>query len=138
VNPIRLTGTRAATHRYKAEPYVVSADVYSEPPHVGRAGWSWYTGSSAWMYRVGLEGMLGFRLQGEVLRLNPCVPRSWPGFQILFRFRSSRYDISVDNPSGVSRGVTKLEIDGVVIPEDPTRIPLIDDGATHRVRVSLG
>jgi cyclic beta-1,2-glucan synthetase len=138
VNPIRLASTRAASHRYKAEPYVVSADVYSEPPHVGRAGWSWYTGSAAWMYRVGLEGMLGFRLQGEVLRLNPCVPKNWPGFEIVFRYRSSRYEISVENPRGVERGVTKLEIDGAVILEEPTRIPLIDDGATHRVRVSLG
>jgi cyclic beta-1,2-glucan synthetase len=138
VNPIRLASTRAASHRYKAEPYVVSADVYSEPPHVGRAGWSWYTGSAAWMYRVGLESMLGFQLRGEVLRLNPCVPKSWPGFEIAFRYRSSRYEISVTNPRGVCRGVTKLEIDGAAMPGDPTRISLIDDGATHRVHVSLG
>jgi len=136
-NPIRLAATRAASHRYKAEPYVVSADIYSRPPHVGRAGWSWYTGSAAWMYRVVLEGMLGFQLRGETLHLNPCVPRSWTGFEIVFRHRSSRYEISVENPRGVNRGVTMLEIDGVV-PEDRTSVPLIDDGATHRVRVSLG
>jgi cyclic beta-1,2-glucan synthetase len=138
LNPIRLASSRAASHRYKAEPYVVSADVYSEPPHVGRAGWSWYTGSAAWMYRVGLEGMLGFQLRGEVLRLNPCVPKSWLGFEIVYRHRSSRYEIAVENPRGVGRGVTRLEIDGAEIAGDPTRIPLLDDGATHRVRVSLG
>jgi cyclic beta-1,2-glucan synthetase len=138
VNPIRLASTRAASHRYKAEPYAMSADVYSEPPHVGRAGWSWYTGSAAWMYRVGLEGMLGFRLRGEVLQLDPCVPKSWPGFEIAYRHRSSLYEISVENPRGVNRGVVKLEVDGAVRAEDPTCIPLLDDGATHRVRVWLG
>jgi cyclic beta-1,2-glucan synthetase len=90
------------------------------------------------MYRVGLEAMLGFRLQGEVLCLDPCVPKSWPGFEIVFRYRSSRYEISVENPRGVCRGVTKLEVDGAEVRQDPTRIRLSDDGATHRVRVLLG
>ncbi len=138
LNPIRLASTRSASHRYKAEPYVVSADVYSEPPHVGRAGWSWYTGSAAWMYRVGLEAILGFKLQGAVLRLDPCVPKSWRGFEIDFRYRSTRYHISVENAHGVCRGVTRLELDGAVTSGDPTALSLVDDGATHRVRVSLG
>ncbi len=138
LNPILLTRTRAASHRYKAEPYVVSADVYSEPPHVGRAGWSWYTGSAAWMYRVGLEAILGFQLEGDVLRLNPCVPKSWPAFEISFRHRSAQYEVALENPRGVSRGVTRLELDGAEIPGDPARLELVDDGATHRVRVTLG
>jgi cyclic beta-1,2-glucan synthetase len=138
LNPIRLTSTRAASHRYKAEPYVVSADVYSEAPHVGRAGWSWYTGSAAWMYRVGLESILGFQLQGDVLWLNPCVPKSWREFEISFRHRTTQYEIQFENPRAVCRGVTRLELDGAEIAGDPARVDLVDDGATHRVRVTLG
>jgi cyclic beta-1,2-glucan synthetase len=138
LNPIRLSSTRAASHRYKAEPYVVSADVYSEAPHTGRAGWSWYTGSAAWMYRVGLESILGFRLEGDALRLDPCVPKTWREFEITYRHRTARYEISFDNSSGVCRGVSRLEVDGAVVEGNPARIALLDDGATHRVRVWLG
>ncbi|HME72850.1 MAG TPA: hypothetical protein VKM54_23720, partial [Myxococcota bacterium] len=136
LNPIRHASTRAAIHRYKVEPYVVCADVYAEPPHVGRGGWTWYTGSAGWMYRTALEGILGFRLQGATLRLDPCVPRAWRGFEIVFRFRSARYDIVVENPLGVMRGVVRLEVNGEATSE--AQIPLVDDGATHRVRVVLG
>ena len=138
LNPIHHASTRAAIHRYKVEPYVASADVYTEPPHVGRGGWTWYTGSAGWMYRVGLEWILGFRLRGTSLVLDPCVPRAWRGFQIVFRYRSARYDIAVENPHGVCRGVTCVEIDGVALSGNRTQIPLADDGATHRVRVVLG
>ena len=138
LNPIHHANTRAAVHRYKVEPYVVCADVYAEPPHVGRGGWSWYTGSAGWMYRVGLESILGFRLRGATLVLDPCVPRAWPGFQIVFRYRSARYEIEVENPRGVCRGVTSVELDGEALSGDRAQIPLADDGATHRVRVVLG
>src|SRR5271156_4871992 len=76
-------------------------DLYSEPPHVGRGGWTWYTGSAGWMYRVALEGLLGFHLQGANLVLDPCLPRGWPGFEIVFRYRSARYEIAVKNPNSV-------------------------------------
>ena len=79
LNPIHHASTRAAVHRYKVEPYVACADVYSQPPHVGRGGWTWYTGSAGWMYRAGLEWILGFRLRGATLVLDPCVPRAWRG-----------------------------------------------------------
>ncbi len=138
LNPIRRASTRAAVHRYKVEPYVVCADVYSEPPHVGRGGWSWYTGSAGWMYRVGLESMLGFRVRGATLVLDPCVPRAWPGFQIVYRHGTARYEIAVENPRGVCRGVTRVELDGVELSRDGARIPLVDDGEIHRVRVVLG
>src|SRR5204863_9836800 len=78
LNPINRTTTRAYVHRYKVEPYVVAADVYSVAPHVGRGGWTWYTGSAGWMYRAGLEWILGFRVQGATLLLTPCIPESWP------------------------------------------------------------
>jgi len=138
LNPIQHSSTRAAVHRYKVEPYVACADVYSEPPHVGRGGWTWYTGSAGWMYRTGLEWILGFRLRGESLILDPCVPRAWRGFSIVFRYRSARYDIAVENPHGVCRGVTCVELDGEALPQARTEIPLADDGQTHRVRVVLG
>jgi len=138
LNPINCASTRAATHRYKVEPFVACADVYSEPPHVGRGGWTWYTGSAAWMHRVGLERILGFRLHGTALQLDPCIPRAWPGFEIEFRYHSASYAIHVENPHGVSRGVIRLELDGETLSGGTGSIPLADDGVVHRVRVVLG
>ncbi len=137
LNPIHHTGTPAGVHRYRVEPYVVAADVYAEPPHVGRGGWTWYTGSAGWMYRAGLESMLGFRLRGARLVLDPCVPRAWPAFAIAFRHHSARYEIVVENPRGVSRGVASVALDGAPV-DGATGIPLADDGKTHRVLVVLG
>ena len=138
LNPINQASTRSGVHRYKVEPYVVCADVYATAPHVGRGGWSWYTGSAAWMYRAGLEWILGFRLRGRTLLLDPCVPRAWRSFDIVFRYHSARYDITVENPRGVTRGVTSVELDGAALPETPAQIPLSNDGAAHRVHVVLG
>jgi cyclic beta-1,2-glucan synthetase len=138
LNPINHSSTRASMYRYKVEPYVVCADVYAEPNHVGRGGWTWYTGSAAWMYRLGLEWILGFRLHGSTLSIDPCVPKSWREYEIRFRYRSASYEIAVENPRGVSRGVTLLELDGTMIAEESGLIPLSDDGREHRVRVILG
>ena len=102
LNPINHARTRADVHRYKVEPYVVAADVYAVAPHVGRGGWTWYTGSAGWMQRAGIESILGLRVLGQSLRIDPCIPKAWPGFEILFRYRSARYDIRVENPRGVS------------------------------------
>ncbi len=136
LNPINRASTEARLQRYKVEPYVVAADVYAEPPHVGRGGWTWYTGSAGWMYRAGLEWMLGFRLRGPHLVIDPCIPRAWPGFDMVFRYRSARYDIGVENPREVSRGVSTVEVDGVALVGERS-IVLADDGKTHRVRVVL-
>jgi cyclic beta-1,2-glucan synthetase len=138
LNPVNHASTPDGLRRYKVEPYVACADLYSVPPHVGRGGWTWYTGSAGWMYRAGLESILGFRLQGAELLLDPCIPSAWPNFGILFRYRSTRYDIRVENPHGISSGIARAELDGVALPENPARIPLTDDGATHRVRIVLG
>jgi cyclic beta-1,2-glucan synthetase len=139
LNPINRTSTRADLHRYKVEPYVVAADVYSVVPHVGRGGWTWYTGSAGWMYRAGLEGILGFRVHGTSLLLTPCIPEKWPRFEIVFKYRSSRYEILIDNPLGVSCGIARAELDGNALPPDlQTRIPLVDDGSIHSVRLILG
>jgi cyclic beta-1,2-glucan synthetase len=136
-NPINRARTEAGVGRYKVEPYVMAADVYSEPPHVGRGGWTWYTGSAGWMYRAGVESMLGFRLHGSRLSIDPCIPRWWSGFRLTFRYRSARYDIVVENPHGASRGVASMELDGVVLDATPN-VALADDGTTHRLRIQLG
>ena len=112
LNPINHARTWAPVQRYKVEPYVVCADVYSVPPHVGRGGWTWYTGSSGWMYRAGLESILGFTVEGDTLRLDPCVSQAWRDFEIVFRHHTARYEVSVDNHAGVCRGIARLELDG--------------------------
>jgi cyclic beta-1,2-glucan synthetase len=158
LNPINDSATRAAVHRYKVEPYVAAADVYSEPPHVGRGGWTWYTGAAGWMHRAAIEWILGLRAQGAELLLDPCVPHSWPRYEIEYRHRSSTYDIVAENPDGVSCGVASAELDGRPMRiERLTRrlrgasagareagerrvalIPLVDDGERHRIRIVMG
>jgi cyclic beta-1,2-glucan synthetase len=138
LNPINHTRTWAAAQRYKVEPYVVSADIYSVPPHVGRGGWTWYTGSAGWMYRAALESILGFTVEGTTLRLDPCVPRAWRDFEIIFRHKTSRYEVFVENHAGVCGGIARLELDNQTLPHGSTHIALVDDGAIHRVRVILG
>jgi cyclic beta-1,2-glucan synthetase len=138
LNPINHARTRAGVYGYKVEPYVVAADIYAEPPHVGRGGWTWYTGSAGWMYRAGIEWILGFRLRGSALHLDPCIPRVWRGFEITFRYHSSRYEITVENPRSVARGITRIEVDGIPLSTGSTSFMLINDGTTRRVRVRLG
>ena len=124
--------------RYKVEPYVVAADIYSVAPHVGRGGWTWYTGSASWMYRAGLEWILGFRVRAGKLLLTPCIPADWPRFEIVFRHGSARYEILVDNPHGVCQGVAQVELDGETLAAGETQIVLVDDGRTHQIGVILG
>jgi cyclic beta-1,2-glucan synthetase len=139
LNPINHSNSSTEMHRYKVEPYVACADLYSVSPHVGRGGWTWYTGSAGWMYRVALEGMLGFRVQGANLALDPCIPHGWPGFEISFRYRSTRYDISVENPLSVCRGILATKLDGEMLTgSKKLLLPLADDGATHVVQIVLG
>jgi len=138
LNPINHSRTRTGLQQYKVEPYAVAADVYSVAPLVGRGGWTWYTGSAGWLYRAGLESILGFHKQGNRLLLTPCIPKHWPRFEIAFRHASARYEIAVENPNGVSRGVVSTVVDGKPLSEGTSLIPLQDDGATHRVRIVLG
>jgi len=121
---------------YKVEPYVVCADVYGAPPHTGRGGWTWYTGSAGWLYRVALEALLGFRLEGDTLRFEPCIPPSWPGFDMTYRHRSATYQIRVDNSARTGRGVRLVELDGQRLPN--VSVPLSGDAKAHKVRVELG
>jgi cyclic beta-1,2-glucan synthetase len=139
LNPIHHSDDAAGMHRYKVEPYVACADIYSEPPHIGRGGWTWYTGSAGWMYRVTLEWLLGFRVQGSALRLDPCIPRHWPRFEIAYRHGATPYDIVVENPLGVCCGVLTIKLDGHLLAAQTGRlVSLVDDGRAHRIEVVLG
>ncbi len=136
LSPVKHTKTPEQVERYKVEPYVVVADIYGHPPHDGRGGWTWYTGSAGWLYRVMLESILGFRPRGDRLRIEPCIPKAWKSFTIMYRHRSATYRISVENPRGVERGIVEVHVDGRK--QDDSEIALLDDGRTHEVRIVLG
>jgi len=138
LNPINHARTQAEALRYRVEPYVVAADIQSTAPHVGRGGWTWYTGSSGWMQRAGVESILGLRLKAGVLHFNPCIPATWPGFAVTLRHHSARYEISVTNPHCVERGIVSAVLDGVQLGAGPLRLPLVDDGAVHVLVATLG
>ena len=136
LNPVNHTRTAPAIDRYKAEPYVLAGDVYSNPLHRGRAGWSWYTGAAGWLYRAGLESILGLRRHGATFDIDPCIPSTWPEFSITWRIGKTRYEINVVNEHRRCRGVGTVTLDGR--PVDARAVPIVDDGGTHRVEVSLG
>ena len=133
MSPVESSRNPEGVARYHGEPYVVAADVSSAFGRIGRSGWTWYTGSSGWMYRVWLEEVLGFRLRNDTLTLDPVIPDEWPGFEIGFRYRSATYEIVVrKSAEGVS---ITAEEDGR--PLEGTRVKLADDGRTHRVILTL-
>jgi len=136
LNPLNVTETAGGVERYQVEPYVVAADVSNQVSRAGRGGWTWYTGSAGWMYRLGLEGILGAHRVGNSLELAPCIPSAWPGYEIRYRYGRSLYHIEVRNPQGVSRGVREIRLDGEVLRE--RRIPLQDDGRSHEVILLMG
>jgi cellobiose phosphorylase len=136
INPIYHATERSDVQHYKVEPYVVCADVYGAPPHTGRGGWTWYTGSASWLYRVALEAILGFQLRGDSLRVEPCIPAAWPGYEMTYRHGSAIFRIRVDNSAGVGRGVRSVALDGKVLADG--LVPISDDGQSHDVQVILG
>ncbi|MFA1621391.1 GH36-type glycosyl hydrolase domain-containing protein [Rhizobium mongolense] len=136
INPICHSATRGQVERYKVEPYAVSADIYGAPPHTGRGGWTWYTGSASWFYRVALEAILGFRQQGPSLRFEPCVPAGWPAYEIAYQYGSATYRIQFDNTKGIGRGVHSVTLDGEPVANET--VPLVEDGRTHDVHIIVG
>lgn len=135
LNPIHHSETPEQAQRYAVEPYVVAADVYSAPEHLGRGGWTWYTGSSGWMYRAGLEAILGVKREGDRLRIAPSIPEDWETYTVRYRYGEALYVIRVENPDGVNGGVRQVMVDEEEQPE--RSIPLVNDGAQHDVRVIL-
>jgi cyclic beta-1,2-glucan synthetase len=136
LNPIERSRDEKDCERYKVEPYVMSGDVYSLAGQVGRGGWTWYTGAAAWTYRVWLEEILGFQRRGDILMINPVIPKEWSGFRLRYRFKNTIYRIAVENPDHCSRGVTLVELDGV--PATDKIVTLRDDALPHEVRVVMG
>ena len=135
LNPIEHSRSKDDAHCYRLEPYVLAADIASVEPHVGRGGWSWYTGSAAWFWRLGIEVILGLRRVGGGLRIDPRIPADWPGFHATIRTEGGVLEIEVENPQGPGHGVAELLLDGE--PIDGEEIPLPRDGKTHEVRVRL-
>ena len=136
INPINHTRTRSDVDRYKAEPYVVAGDVYARAPHAGRGGWSWYTGSAAWMHRAGLESVLGLRRRGATFSIDPCIPSSWPEYRIVWRCLGTQYEITVSNPQRRCSGVVSAELDGTGV--HASAIPLVENGGVRELRVMMG
>ena len=134
INPVNHALSAEAMNLYKVEPYVAAADVYAEPPHAGRGGWSWYTGSAGWLYRLIAESILGLQREGERLRIVPCIPRDWPGFTVTYRHGETVYEIGVVQAAAATSSIRVL-LDGQECPEQI--IPLTSDGATHEVAVQL-
>jgi cyclic beta-1,2-glucan synthetase len=136
LNPINHSCTAEKAGHYRVEPYVVAADVYGAAPHTGRGGWSWYTGSGGWLYRLGLEGLLGLRKVGRTLLIEPCIPASWEGYEMAYRYGRTTYQIQVKNPTGVQQGVAAVWLDGERL--NGPDIPLLDDGQIHQALLLLG
>jgi len=136
LNPFTHARTKADAERYNVEPYVIAADIYNAKGHVGRGGWTWYTGSASWSYRAAIEGILGLVKRGYTLSFSPCIPADWDGFGIDYRHGGTAYNIRVENPHHVSTGVTSVTVDGKVCADKI--IPLVDDSKTHSVVVVLG
>ena len=136
LNPINHGRTPEGIERYRVEPYVVAADVYAHPMHVGRGGWTWYTGSAGWMHQAAIGSLLGLQRRGDTFTVNPCIPAMWPGFSFEWRHGRTRYRVEVQNPEHEYTGVRSARLDGLIV--DAKAIPLCDDGETHAVVIVMG
>jgi cyclic beta-1,2-glucan synthetase len=134
LNPFTHGDTPEKVATYRVEPYVVAADVYTARGARGRGGWTWYTGSASWMYRVGLESLIGFRKRGDTLRIEPCVPESWPALSVDYRFGTTTYRITVERPGLIARAGAEVTVDGQRLPSP--EIPLRDEGGVRDVRIT--
>jgi len=132
INPINRSATLTGLQKYKVEPYVIAADIYGVRPHVGRGGWSWYTGSASWMYRAAIESILGFKLHQNTLTIQPCIPKEWDNFEITYHKGKVHFKITVLN----NKSETSIEVDGVMIVGN--QIPILSDGTEHQVVIKLG
>ena len=136
LNPVEHARAEQDYERYKVEPYVMAGDVYALKNHVGRGGWTWYTGAASWIYRIWLEEVLGFKRRGDRLTIDPVVPKDWPGFRLRYRHQNTHYNVAIENPEHISHGVDLVELDGVAVPDKT--ITLRDDGGSHDIRVRMG
>jgi cellobiose phosphorylase len=139
ISPVNHARTQADADHYKVEPYAIAADVYSVPPHEGRGGWTWYTGSAGWTYRVAVESVLGLSVEADALVLDPRIPADWPGFTLRYRdVDGTTFVFDVRNPDGVEHGVADAEGADARVESGAARVPRLGDGQTHEVVVTLG
>ncbi len=136
INPIFHADTPDKVALYQVEPYVIAADVYGVPPHTGRGGWTWYTGSASWMYRLGVEAILGLHREGDALHIRPSIPQDWPSYEVIYRFGTASYHIRVENNSNGDQQEKTVILDEKTL--EAQAIPLVDDGREHRVTLVLG
>ncbi len=133
INPVNHSDSASAVERYKVEPYVMTADVYGVKPHVGRGGWSWYTGSAGWMYRLVVESLLGLQVSGNQLRVAPLLRSDWETVELIYTFGRTRYDVKVSR--ALDEASTRITLDGLTCASD--FIVMVDDGAEHHVHIAM-
>jgi cyclic beta-1,2-glucan synthetase len=138
LNPINHALTPQDAARYKVEPYVVAADVYSTAPHAGRGGWTWYTGSAGWMYRAGVEGLLGLSRSGSILHINPCIPKAWPELTATITLGAARYTITICNPGGAGKGIRSAVLNGTPLTVDEIGLAVPLQDGIHHLTVVVG
>ncbi len=135
INPIEHSRTKETALKYKVEPYVVAADIYGQGNLAGRGGWTWYTGSSSWMYEAGIHYILGLTIEKGYLSINPCIPSNWKEYKIHYKYGNSIYHIFVKNPQEKNTGVEKMTVNGEEILEK--KIPLIQNGGINQIEIIM-
>ena len=135
INPIEHSRTKEAVQKYKVEPYVVAADIYGQKNLAGRGGWTWYTGSSSWMYEAGIKYILGLNIQNKVLTINPCIPNDWKEYKIRYKYGNSIYNIKVNNLNNKCLGIEKMLLNGEEV--ENKKIYLQDDGKVYNVEIIM-
>lgn len=136
INPINRAKTLDELYQYRVEPYVTAADIYALPGQEGRGGWTWYTGSASLLYRTILEDIMGFKLEGNLLMIDPCIPAAWDSFKLTYWHGEACYEIQIENPQHLSKGIVRIELDNQTLPE--LKIPLKSSSEKHSVKVIMG
>lgn len=134
INPIEHTRTKEAVQKYKVEPYVIAADVYGVGNLAGRGGWTWYTGSASWYYKAGIEHILGLKVEKGILKIEPCIPKDWKEYSMQYRYKNNIYNITIKNPNGKNREVTKIILNGK---ETENKIKLEKNGGVYNLEIIM-
>ena len=135
INPIEHSRTKETAIKYKVEPYVIPADIYGAEGLAGRGGWTWYTGSSSWFYKAGIENILGLNIKNGMLKIEPCIPKEWKEYSIRYRYKSSIYNIKVKNENGKNTGVNKFYLNGKEVEEK--EMALNGDGGMYEIEIEM-
>jgi cyclic beta-1,2-glucan synthetase len=135
INPIEHSRTKEETKKYKVEPYIIPADIYGAGNLSGRGGWTWYTGSSSWYYKTGVEDILGLKIEKKTLKISPCIPKEWREYSLKYRYGTSIYNIKVINPNNKEQGVEKFILNGELIKEK--ELKLEDNGGVYNIEIEM-